>query len=218
MHQQLLQLVSIIQELWIIEEKLWFVESIRHLKRTNEKVGWRCASYKKSIEIVSQQGIKCPDTMFVAWNRHEIECHVLVWSQTGCLLWPKVVRYTLKIMYCKFFHHSGFLTNLRLPWKTEFALQIFTVLNILFTYRIFEQLVLALKNRVCPEFTVLNIYFLSFRIFEQLALALKTEFVLKFFKPGGGAAAPPRTLLLCLPIWLAKFIFLRIFSIHWLFL
>jgi len=32
---------------------------------------------------------------------------------------------------------------------------------------IFEQLGLALKNRVCTEFTVLNIYFLSFRIFEQ---------------------------------------------------
>jgi len=67
-------------------------------------------------------------------------------------------------------------------------------------FRLFEQLALALKNRVCPEFTLLNIlfyiqdfwatcacpeiftvfkYFLSFRIFEQLALALKTEFALK---------------------------------------
>jgi len=39
----------------------------------------------------------------------------------------------------------------------------------------FEQLALALKNRGLPEFTVLNIYFLSFRSFEQFALALKTE-------------------------------------------
>jgi len=31
------------------------------------------------------------------------------------------------------------------------ALKFFTVLNILFTFRIFEQLALALKNRVCPE-------------------------------------------------------------------
>jgi len=30
-------------------------------------------------------------------------------------------------------------------------------LNIVFIFRIFQQLVLALKNRVCPEFTVLNI-------------------------------------------------------------
>jgi len=45
-----------------------------------------------------------------------------------------------------------------------------------FTFRIFEQLVLALKNRVALKiFTVLK-YFLSFRIFEQLALALKTTF------------------------------------------
>jgi len=51
MHQQLLQLVSIIQELWITEEKLRFVKSIRHLKRTNKKVGWRCASYKNRYKL-----------------------------------------------------------------------------------------------------------------------------------------------------------------------
>jgi len=39
----------------------------------------------------------------------------------------------------------------------------------------------ALKNRVCPEFIVLNIFSLSFRIFEQLALALKNRVALKFF-------------------------------------
>jgi len=39
-------------------------------------------------------------------------------------------------------------------------------------------------------FTVFK-YFLSFRIFEQLVLALKTEFALKFFKPGEAAAPPP---------------------------
>jgi len=33
----------------------------------------------------------------------------------------------------------------------------------------FEQLLLALKNRVCPEFTVLNIFF-SFRILNKLRL------------------------------------------------
>jgi len=61
-------------------------------------------------------------------------------------------------------------------------------LNILFTFRIFEELALALKNRVALNiFTVLK-YFFSFRIFEQLALALKTEFALIFFKPGGAAA------------------------------
>jgi len=36
----------------------------------------------------------------------------------------------------------------------------------------FEQLVLALKNRVCPEFTVLNVFFIL-QNFEQLGLALK---------------------------------------------
>jgi len=40
---------------------------------------------------------------------------------------------------------------------------------------------LALKNRGCPEFTVLNVYFLLYRIFEQLALALKNRVAQKFF-------------------------------------
>ena len=99
-------------------------------------------------------------------------------------------------LYWNIFYHSEFLSNLRLPWKTAFALKIFTVLNILFTFRIFEQLALALKNSVpwihCIEFTFFIIqdfwatctclekqslsckfslywkYFLSFRIFEQL--------------------------------------------------
>jgi len=101
--------------------------------------------------------------------------------------------------------------------KTEFVMKFFTVFNIRFTFRMFEQLLLALKNRVYPEFTVVNMYFLSFRIlnnlrlpwktefalkiftvlkyflsfriFEQLALALKTEFALNF--SSRGAAAPP---------------------------
>jgi len=58
--------------------------------------------------------------------------------------------------------------------KTEFSLKFFTVLNIVFTFRIFEQLVFAMKNIVCPEFTVLNIYFLSFRILNNLRLPWKT--------------------------------------------
>jgi len=38
----------------------------------------------------------------------------------------------------------------------------------------FEQLLLALKNRVCPEFTVLNVFYIL-QNFEQLALALKNR-------------------------------------------
>ena len=58
---------------------------------------------------------------------------------------------------------------------------IYTVLKIFSQFTIFEQLALALKNRGCPEFTVLNIYFLLFRIFEQLALALKNRVALAIF-------------------------------------
>jgi len=55
----------------------------------------------------------------------------------------------------------------------------FTVLNICFlSFRIFEQLALALKNRVVLKFINVLEYFLSFRSFEQLTLAVKTEFAL----------------------------------------
>jgi len=83
--------------------------------------------------------------------------------------------------------------QLALALKNRVAQKFFAVWKILFTFRIFEQLALALKNRECPEFTVLNVYFLLFRIFEELAVALKTEFALKIFKPGGAADPPPRT-------------------------
>jgi len=49
------------------------------------------------------------------------------------------------ILYWNIFHRIGFLSNLPSPWKTEFALKFFTALDILFTFRIFEQLC------ACPE-------------------------------------------------------------------
>ena len=48
-------------------------------------------------------------------------------------------------------------------------------MNILFIFRIFEQLALALRNRVALKFFIVLKYYLSFRIFEQLALALKNK-------------------------------------------
>jgi len=43
------------------------------------------------------------------------------------------------------FYHSGYLSNLRLPWETECALKFFTALKYFLSFRIFEQLALALK-------------------------------------------------------------------------
>jgi len=48
----------------------------------------------------------------------------------------------------------------------------FTVLNVFCILQNFEQLALALKNRVCPE----NVHCIEIMIFEELALALTTEF------------------------------------------
>ena len=155
----------------------------------------------------------CPEKRVCPENFHCIEIFLSfrIFEQLVLALKNRVPELTvLNIHFLSF----RILNNLRLPWKTEFALKFFTLLNILFAIRVFEQLALALKNRV-PEFTVLNIYFLSFRIlnnlrlpwktvcselfhcieiflsfriFEQAALALKTEFALNF--SGQGAAAP----------------------------
>jgi len=47
-------------------------------------------------------------------------------------------------------------------------------------FRIFQQLALALKNRVALEICTVMKYILSFRIFEQLATALKNRGALEF--------------------------------------
>jgi len=59
----------------------------------------------------------------------------------------------------------------------------FTVLNTYFlSFRIFEQLALALKNRVTLKLlTVLNVHFSSLRIVSNLRLACKTGLALKIF-------------------------------------
>jgi len=63
--------------------------------------------------------------------------------------------------------------QLALALKKQTCHEIFNCIEYTFHIPGFEQLALALKNRGCPEYAVLNMYFLLFRIFEQLALALK---------------------------------------------
>jgi len=54
-HQQLYQLVTVMQQ--------HYVKSIRHLKRLDKKVRWRCTTLQEAIQIISQEGIKSPDVM-----------------------------------------------------------------------------------------------------------------------------------------------------------
>jgi len=77
MHQQLFQIVTIMER-WIIDEKWRFVKSIKHLKRSDKKVRWRCAAHTKSIQIVSQEGIKGPDTMAnLVWANTYVSGYVM---------------------------------------------------------------------------------------------------------------------------------------------
>ena len=78
------------------------------------------------------------------------------------------------------FLHSGFLSNLHLPWNTEFALNSL-YWRYIFIFQDFWATCTCFENRVCPDFTVLNLYFLLFRILNNLRLPWKTEFALKIF-------------------------------------
>ena len=72
--------------------------------------------------------------------------------------------------------------QLALALKNRVARKFFTVLNILLTLGLLRNLCLPWKTEGALEFfIVLNMYFLSFRIFEQLALALKNRAALEFF-------------------------------------
>ena len=96
--------------------------------------------------------------------------HCIGSEKMGFLSNKKWVLFTLRIF-----------NNLCLPWKQSFPWN-FTLYFIYNFYHsgFLSNFVLFLKNRGCPEFTVLIIYFLSFRIFEQLALALKNRVALIF--------------------------------------
>ena len=97
------------------------------------------------------------------------------------------------------FLHSGFLSNLRLPWKTELPWNFSLYWNIIYHSGFLNNLRLPCKTKCALEFFTVFKYFVPFWIFEQLALALKTEFALKFFKPGGQPPSPTtRSVRLCI--------------------
>ena len=77
--------------------------------------------------------------------------------------------------YWKFFHRSRFLSNLRLPWKNRVALKFLTVLNILFTLRIFNNLRLPWKQSFPWNFWLYWIYFLHSGVLSNLRMPWKTE-------------------------------------------
>jgi len=150
---------------------------------------------------------------------HCIENIILIiqdfWAHCACPKNRVSPEYTVLNIY---FSSLRIFEKLALTRKNTSCHDIFHCIEYIFlSFKIFEQLALPLKkhevpwypslywnifiiqyfwatcafpeNRVCPEFTELNIYFLSLRIFEQLALALRTGFALKFFKPEGAAVS-----------------------------
>ena len=119
---------------------------------------WICIFYHSQFWTTCA----CPKNRVFPENFHCIKYSFYIkdiWTTWACpekqsVPWIHCIEYI-------YFLSFRILNNLRLPWKTEFALKFFSVLK----------------------------YFLSFRIFEQLELALKTELALNFSRRG--AAAPP---------------------------
>ena len=90
-----------------------------------------------------------------------------------------------------FFNLKDFWATLCLPWKTELTWN-FHCIKISFiiqdfSFRIFEQLCLVLKNRVCSEIFIAFNVFLHSGFLSNFALALKSRVCPKIFE-----ATPPR--------------------------
>jgi len=101
-------------------------------------------------------------------------------------------EYTL---YWNFFHRSGFLSNLHLPWKTEFALKIFTVFDIFFTIQHFwATLHLSWKTEFALKFLIVFNILFTFRIFWATSACPENRVCPDNFGTGRAAAAlpPPR--------------------------
>jgi len=74
-------------------------------------------------------------------------------------------EYTLNILYWEYFHCSGFLSNLRLPSKTEFSRKMFTILNIVLAIQDFWATL-----RLPWNFSLYSKYFLHSGFLSNLRL------------------------------------------------
>ena len=85
-HQQLLQLVTVIQELWIIEEKWRFVPSIRHLKRSDKKLDEDAQRCKKWYRLFLSMTSKVL-TQWLTWRRGTLTfltmCFIIRYNHCG---------------------------------------------------------------------------------------------------------------------------------------
>ena len=137
------------------------------------------------VQITNYTSPNCTDRSQV--NVHCIEHFFTVhefWTTCAC---PGKTELPWKFsLYWINFSHSGFLTTCACPenrvspeiWiyiYIYFFIFYFFIECIFYHSGFFSHFVLSLKNRGCPEFTVLIVYFLSFWIFEQLTLALKNR-------------------------------------------
>ena len=109
-------------------------------------------------------------------------------------------------LYWNIFYHSG-ISNLRLPWKTECALNSLYWTYIFYHSGFLSNLHLHWKTELPWKFSLHSNIFYHSGILSNLRLPWKQEFALKFFKPGG---LPPLRLCLCCTKLTAHFFMHRI--------
>ena len=68
-HHQLLQLLTVIQKSYIIAEKWRSVKTIRHLKRSDKKVGWRYATFWNRYRLFLDKAWKVSKQWLTWWGR-----------------------------------------------------------------------------------------------------------------------------------------------------
>jgi len=159
--------------------------------------------------------LACPEKQSLPWN-FSLHWNFFIfqdfWATCAC---PenRVCTENFHCMEWIYSLHSGFLSNLHLPWNTEFALNSL-YWRYIFIFQDFWATCTCPENRVCPDFTVLNLYYLLFRILSNLLLPWKTKIFLYwnifhlarflsdlrlpwkqnlpwFFQTRGAAAPPP---------------------------
>ena len=130
----------------------------------------------------------CISTQLKLENEQRKSCQILIsrcWPTYirlfGCYrkrgLGPDQSHYNQSWLWARLHTTLAQITRITPKWiHTEY-----TVLKTVSPFRTFEELALALKHRVCPEFTALNIYFLSFRIFEQLCACSENQCCFEIF-------------------------------------
>jgi len=123
-HQQLLQLVTVIADCWILEKKYIIVKSVRPFKVIGRKIWRRFTLMNETILIISKPGINDPELIFsLVWTNSYIPRYVMCNSvgifvgnskalQTSLSMCSAIIMHTvackiIRVIYCRWSQRKG---------------------------------------------------------------------------------------------------------------